>query len=99
MNQTITIKIGDIIELNFKKLKDAKNFAVGYNRGRKMKDFDYDEFDSEMEQRGFDFSFKVWSMLRIHAEEEKFRKSKAVIIGYSPRWLKSQEAHKILSET
>ena len=97
-HRNYTIKIGDIIDLNFKKLNDAKNFATGYNRGTRARDFEYDDFDSEMERRGFDFSIKVWSMLRIHAEEDKFKKSKAVIMGL-PRRFKSHVSDEVFSQT
>lgn len=98
MDEKITLKIGDIIDLNFKKINDAEKFANGYNRGTKVRDFDYDEFECEMERRGFDFAFKVWSMLRIHAEEEKFRKAKATIVGL-PRRFKTHITNKILPQT
>ncbi len=99
MNEPVTIKIGDIVDLNFKKLNDAKSFINGYNRGIKIKDFDYSDFDSEMEKRGFDFSIKVWSMLSIHAEEEKFRKTKAIIVSGSPRRFKTRVLDKIVPKT
>lgn len=100
MNENIKIKIGDIIDLNFKQLNDAQKFASGYNRGTKIKDFDYDEFETEMEKRGFDFSIKVWSMLRLHAEEEKFKKAKAIVVdGYSPSRFKTRVLDKIIPKT
>jgi hypothetical protein len=100
MREAVTLKIGNIVDLNFKKLNDAQSFASGYNRGIKIKDFDYCDFDSEMEKRGFDFSIKVWSMLRIHAEqEETFRKTKAIIVGSSPRRFKTRVLDKIVPKT
>jgi hypothetical protein len=90
------IQIGAIIDLNFNKMDDAKLFAHGYNIGTKSKDFEYEDFDTDMERRGFEFSHKVWVMLNHHAEEEKFQKSKAVVVGSSPSGFKSRISNKVL---
>jgi hypothetical protein len=91
------IQIGSIIDLNFNKTEDARLFAYGYNMGTKSRDFTYENFETEMERRGFDFSHKVWIMLNHHAEEEKFQKSKAVVLTDSPRRFKPSVSNKILS--
>ena len=93
---TCRIQIGSIIDLNFNKVEDAQLFAHGYNIGAKSKDFIYENFETEMERRGFDFSHKVWIMLNHHAEEEKFQKSKAVVLKPSPCGFKTRIANKIL---
>jgi hypothetical protein len=93
---TCKIQIGSIIDLNFSKREDAVLFAEGYNIGTKSKDFEYSTFDTEMERRGFDFSHKVWIMLNHHAEEEKFQKSKAIVLGASPSRFKPRISNKIL---
>lgn len=93
---TCKIEIGTIIDLNFNKFEDAQLFAHGYNIGAKSKDFIYENFETEMERRGFDFSHKVWIMLNHHAEEDKFQKSKAVVIGRSPSRFKPRISNKIL---
>jgi hypothetical protein len=94
---TFKIQIGSIIDLNFNKREDALLFAEGYNIGTKSKDFEYEDFDTEMERRGFDFSHKVWVMLNQHSEEEKFQKSKAVVVGSSPSRFKPRISNKVLS--
>ena len=91
------IQIGSIIDLNFNNKEDATLFAEGYNTGIKSKDFEYGDFDTEMERRGFDFSHKVWIMLNQHSEEEKFQKSKAVVTGSSPCRFKPRISYKTLS--
>jgi hypothetical protein len=93
---TCKIQIGSIIDLNFSKSEDAKLFAHGYNIGTKSKDFEYESFETDMERRGFEFSHKVWVMLNRHAEEEKFHKSKAVIVGSSPSRFKPRISNKVL---
>lgn len=91
------IQIGSIIDLNFNNKEDAALFAEGYNSGIKSKDFEYGDFDTEMERRGFDFSHKVWVMLNHHNEEDKFQKSKAIVMGSSPSRFKPRISNKVLS--
>lgn len=93
---SIRIQIGSIIDLNFNNKEDATLFAEGYNSGIKSKDFEYGDFDTEMERRGFEFSHKVWIMLNKHEEEDKFQKSKAIVIGSSPGRFKPRISNKIL---
>jgi len=94
-----SVKIGSIIDVNFNSKEDAALFASGYNTGTKIKDFEYGDFDTEMERRGFEFSHKVWVMLNHHAEEEKFKTSKAVIISDSPRRFKTSVPNEIFTQT